>query len=163
MSTTADHADLITDVMLGIFEGMTPDQQAEHFATLAADEKQALANVNEQASDLLFAETIAAEEADEFDWFEQITEADREYMQRRLPQACGFCGGRHRHNPDCVALTEGFVIVMPWGKHKGHRVADVPADYLRWLWKRGAADMPGELRQEIARVLKVPLFEEVTA
>lgn len=23
---------------------------------------------------------------------------------------------------------------MPWGKHKGKQMADVPASYLMWLW-----------------------------
>lgn len=26
---------------------------------------------------------------------------------------------------------------MPFGKHKGKRMADVPSDYLLWLWDNG--------------------------
>jgi hypothetical protein len=26
---------------------------------------------------------------------------------------------------------------MPFGKHKGHRMEDVPAQYLNWLWCNG--------------------------
>lgn len=27
--------------------------------------------------------------------------------------------------------------LMPFGKHKGERMEDVPADYLHWLWTNG--------------------------
>lgn len=26
---------------------------------------------------------------------------------------------------------------MPWGKHKGAQMQDVPASYLHWLWTEG--------------------------
>lgn len=33
---------------------------------------------------------------------------------------------------------------MPFGKHKGKRMADVPADYLLWLWDNGVHQEPGK-------------------
>lgn len=29
---------------------------------------------------------------------------------------------------------------MPFGKHKGKPMSDVPADYLHWLWTNGVRD-----------------------
>lgn len=94
-----------------------------------------------------------------FDEFEQMAQADREWLFRPKQPMCGFCGGHHKHNLACVALTDGFLVKMPWGKHKGLPVADVPHEYLRWLLDKGG-DLPGELKAEIERVLSVPTFEE---
>lgn len=29
---------------------------------------------------------------------------------------------------------------MPWGKHKGKKLIDVPASYLLWLWDQGGME-----------------------
>jgi DNA polymerase-3 subunit epsilon len=31
---------------------------------------------------------------------------------------------------------------MPFGKHQGKALADVPGDYIKWLAKSGALDKP---------------------
>jgi hypothetical protein len=36
---------------------------------------------------------------------------------------------------------------MPWGKHRGRKVADLSGNYLRWL--RGLDDIDRELRQAV--------------
>ncbi len=32
--------------------------------------------------------------------------------------------------------------IMPFGKHKGRRMEDVPASYLLWLWDNGVWQEP---------------------
>jgi len=39
------------------------------------------------------------------------------------------------------ALTD--TDLMPFGKHKGAKMEDVPASYLLWLWNQGAISHPG--------------------
>lgn len=34
--------------------------------------------------------------------------------------------------------------IMPFGKHRGQRMEDVPAAYLLWLWNNGLKDQPGK-------------------
>lgn len=100
--------------------------------------------------DRLPAGDQAAGDLDSFDWFELIGDAEREFLltRHRHPERCGFCGGHFKHSSNCVALCEEWAIKMPFGKHKGLRVADVPHDYLRWLLGN-AKEMEGDLRQEI--------------
>jgi len=39
---------------------------------------------------------------------------------------------------------------MPFGKHKGTAMANVPADYLMWLWKKQGTTKPfGEAAQAV--------------
>lgn len=40
---------------------------------------------------------------------------------------------------------------MPFGKHAGTRMQDVPASYLLWLWNEGIR--PGDVREYIERNL----------
>ncbi len=51
-----------------------------------------------------------------------------------------------------LALDEASRFVMPWGKHKGKSLYDVPVEYLDWLmgqdWMRHTRDK-GKLRQAI--------------
>lgn len=42
--------------------------------------------------------------------------------------------------------------IMPFGKHKGEKLANVPADYLIWLHDQGT------LRGELAEYIKLNLF-----
>lgn len=129
IGTAEDRADLQDELLAGILDSMT------------ADEREAF---------------LANDDGTGHDPFDDLTTADRMELlgPHRKPPLCGFCGGRHRHNPKCVALTEGFLIRMPWGKHKGTPVAEVPHDYLRWLIGRGG-DMQADLKQEIERVLGI--------
>lgn len=43
--------------------------------------------------------------------------------------------------------------IMPWGKWKGRQMADVPADYLLWLYENNKAS--GEVLQYIKDNLEV--------
>lgn len=36
---------------------------------------------------------------------------------------------------------------MPFGKHKGERMEDVPVEYLHWYWHNGS---PGNVKEYIA-------------
>ncbi|HUY93325.1 MAG TPA: DUF3820 family protein [Pirellulales bacterium] len=91
-----------------------------------------------------------------FDWFALIDDAERHYLlgRHRYPERCGFCGGHYLHNPRCVALCDEWAVKMPFGKHRGLRVTEVPHDYLRWLLRNGM-ELDGDLRREIERVLKI--------
>lgn len=89
-----------------------------------------------------------------------ISPADRLYLATKIDQTmCGFCGGRGgRHNPVCCTLRDDWFSVMPWGKHKGEKLAAMAktkdgADYLRYLLKSGRVS--GELRDDVERVLGV--------
>ena len=45
---------------------------------------------------------------------------------------------------------------MPFGKHKGARLQDVPASYLLWLWNeglKGETGTPGQ-RGDLARYIR---------
>ena len=39
------------------------------------------------------------------------------------------------------AIDDSYV--MPFGKHRGLKIGDVPADYLLWLWNNGLWDDNG--------------------
>jgi uncharacterized protein (DUF3820 family) len=45
------------------------------------------------------------------------------------------------------ALTDSSP--MPFGKHRGKRMEDVPASYLLWLWDDGHWQQPGPLHEYI--------------
>ncbi|HVA46161.1 MAG TPA: DUF3820 family protein [Pirellulales bacterium] len=89
--------------------------------------------------------------------FAMLDDTDRDYLlgRHRYPEPCGFCEGRYRHNPQCVALCPEWQIAMPFGKHKGKPVASLDHDYLAWLLKCGM-ELNAELRREIERVLDIP-------
>ena len=43
---------------------------------------------------------------------------------------------------------------MPFGKHKGTEMANVPADYLLWLWKKQGTSKPfGEEAAAVQRYI----------
>lgn len=88
--------------------------------------------------------------------FALIGHAEREYLlgRHRFAEPCGFCGGRAKHNTDCVALSEDWHVKMPWGKHRGKPIAETDPRYLRWLLKSGK-ELETELRREIERVLGI--------
>ncbi len=72
---------------------------------------------------------------------------------RRYPSRCPWCGGRLVHNRRCDDLRSDWEPKMPFGKHKGRRVSEVPKDYLRWLIAHCARFEP-DLRQAIEDRLK---------
>lgn len=47
--------------------------------------------------------------------------------------------------------------IMPFGKHKGKKMANVPGDYLKWLYKERKAY--GKLKAYIEENLDVIKFE----
>ena len=49
-------------------------------------------------------------------------------------------------NPEDLQLL--VTRTMPFGKHKGHLIADLPGDYLRWFAREGFP--PGELGRLLA-------------
>ena len=81
--------------------------------------------------------TDADFDANEFYWASVCSE-DYRYLTapRSFPSPCSWCGGRLRHHPCCDDLRAGWVPTMPFGKHKGRKLSDVPGDYLRWLLTR---------------------------
>lgn len=48
--------------------------------------------------------------------------------------------------------------IMPWGKYKGHKMANVPADYLLWLLKENKCS--GEIKRYIENNVDI-LKEEI--
>lgn len=140
LPTAEDAAELQAEILAGILDGMS---EAERIAVLGDD-------ADDDDGDQ------AAGNLDLFDWFDLIGDAEREYLlaRHRYPERCGFCGGHYKHNPRCVALCDEWAVKMPFGKHKGLRVADVPPNYLRWLLVSGK-ELDGELRREVERVLKI--------
>jgi hypothetical protein len=112
-------------------------------------------------------------EADEpNDWWEEVTEEDREYLlgprvddpptleqlsrlkawrADRHPGKCFFCAGRKVHNPNCYILA--FSSVLPFGRYKGRQISEVPQGYLVWLLGNSSNLTPG-LRVEIQRAVQ---------
>lgn len=39
--------------------------------------------------------------------------------------------------PDLSQLERLFVVTMPFGKHKGRAIADLPGNYLNWFAREG--------------------------
>ena len=60
-------------------------------------------------------------------------------------------GLRHKHLRTGVVLTDDSP--MPFGKHEGERMEDVPAKYLVWLYNDGLKE--GPVRRYIEDNLKV--------
>ena len=76
------------------------------------------------------------------------------WQRERHPQPCGLCGGRLRHNPECIALSDEWAPVMPWGRYKGQPVRGVHKNYLRKLVAVGLIGrLPVEVASEIENVL----------
>jgi len=49
-------------------------------------------------------------------------------------------------------------VKIPFGKHEGMELADLPVSYLRWLAKQ--ANLYGKLRIEVATTLEIPQVVE---
>lgn len=74
--------------------------------------------------------------------WKQVTQQDYAYLNgpRSWPLPCPWCGGRLRHSQACHELTKSWEPTMPFGKHKGRPISEVPKDYLYWLITRGGLD-----------------------
>ncbi len=82
------------------------------------------------------------------DWPE-LFPADLEYLlgPREYPRPCPWCGGRTCHSQMCDELRQSWLPVMPFGKHCGTRIDQIPRSYLAWMLKN--ADLPCDLREGI--------------
>lgn len=62
-----------------------------------------------------------------------------------LGQYCAGCGAFDRWLPKPRSIEESLEAVMPFGKHKGTKLSELPPDYIRWcienLENRGIKDM----------------------
>lgn len=50
---------------------------------------------------------------------------------------------------------------MPWGKHKGEELEDVPTDYLEWIL-REARRIPDDLAEEMENQIRMRAGEGVS-
>jgi len=80
-------------------------------------------------------------------------QADYEYAVYPAPQPERefYLGGGGPHY-DPMSLPRNRVPRMPWGKHRGKRVEQIPLDYLEWLRAKGIR-LQGEIQQAIDRRL----------
>lgn len=69
----------------------------------------------------------------------QVSQKDYEYLtgDRNWPAPCPWCAGRLLHSQACERLRRSWEPTMPFGKHKGRPVSEVPVDYLYWLVAKG--------------------------
>jgi hypothetical protein len=94
----------------------------------------------------------------------EVYQHDADYLAspRQYPTPCPWCKGRLVHSTLCDELQRSWEPALPWGKHKGKALSDVPADYLRWLAASkidiqqyrmiGHADTPGRV-ESVCEVL----------
>jgi len=85
------------------------------------------------------------------DWWSMIPAADLAYLTapRRWPSPCAWCGGRTVHAKPCQELRGSWAARMPFGKHKGRRVSETPADYLQWLVRNNVRPNDAETREAV--------------
>ena len=55
------------------------------------------------------------------------------------------------HNIPGKLISEGMYHKMPFGKHKGMKMEDVPVDCLQWL---AGTDLDEDLRYTVEQILK---------
>lgn len=82
-------------------------------------------------------EPEVSHDANEANW-QAISDADRDYLlgPRDWPDLCPWCGGRLVHRAACDDLRRGWVPIIPFGKHRGRRADELPADYIAWILAR---------------------------
>jgi uncharacterized protein (DUF3820 family) len=56
--------------------------------------------------------------------------------------------------PRDVSFLDAEGMRMPWGKHKGELIEDIPAGYLRWALDN-AENLKDDLREEIENQLSM--------
>lgn len=103
--------------------------------------------------EVLTALTGQPQKTDHWDWWECLYPEDYARLTApvEVPRPCTWCGGRNHHHPLCDELRASWEVTMPFGKHKGIPVKDIPTDYLKWLLRH--SEVGGELCAEIHRVL----------
>lgn len=79
-------------------------------------------------------------------YFDNIDPADYAYLTgpRNYPPPCFTCGGRLIHSKVCAELQLADAPLVPFGKHKGKRLDEVPFTYLAWLSRE--SDCNSELK-----------------
>ncbi len=125
-----------------------PDWLAESPVT-AAVEVEILEPEASQAGGIPEFESPAVADGDNEFFWANISPRDFAYLTAPLAiiPACPWCGGRTKHTTICDELRTSFEPVVPWGKHKGKSLSQVPVDYLEWLvWREG---ITSELRDAI--------------
>jgi len=55
-------------------------------------------------------------------------------------------------------MNEGQEIIMPFGKHKGKRLKDVPHGYLLWLYDR--KKLNGKLKKYAEKNILILIFQK---
>jgi hypothetical protein len=86
-------------------------------------------------------EPEVSQDANDANW-QAIRDADRKHLlgPRNWPAPCSWCGGRLIHRAACNELRQEWVPIMPFGKHRGRRVDELPADYIDWILIKGVGD-----------------------
>ena len=96
----------------------------------------------------LDAPDVSAFDPDDFEW-EQLSDHDHAYLTAPRPtlDPCPWCRRRLNHSPACIDLRLSWEVEMPFGKHKGRPLSQVPRDYLTWML--GKDGITTELREAI--------------
>jgi hypothetical protein len=171
MGSVADLLDEARDA--GLEVRLDGDRLAVRGTRSAAAVARRLLDRKPEVAAALGVRTESEVETDEpIDWWEEITDKDREYLlgptlddpptpaqlaalrvwrADRHPGKCFFCGGRTVHHPECFIVA--FTSAMPFGRYKGRLVSEVPRDYLVWLLKNSTR-LSRDLRTEIERVIR---------
>jgi putative quorum-sensing-regulated virulence factor len=55
-------------------------------------------------------------------------------------------------SPPVISKPDWGLVQMPWGKHKGSLLMDIPPSYLRWAVRTWEPDTPG--REELLDAIK---------
>jgi hypothetical protein len=95
----------------------------------------------------------ADDQANEWHWSHVSDDAYR-YLtaDRSFAAPCPWCGGRLKHNPLCDELRVSWAPTLPWGRHKGKPLSEVPRDYLCWIGRNRS--LPADLRTAIESQLQ---------
>lgn len=91
-----------------------------------------------------FQNWLSERRLDELDWiYQAVIDAEHKVLLKKNPPPT-FASSKQADGQDNKkepAYTD--VDKMPWGKHRGVAMQDVPTDYLAWLWHNegGCSDM----------------------
>ncbi|QDT51688.1 hypothetical protein Pan258_57800 [Symmachiella dynata] len=92
---------------------------------------------------------------DEIDWFEQISDDERECLlgKRQFPPQCRYCLSRARHWSTCPTQRDDLLTKVPAGRFKGQRLDKCPTSYLRQLLRSNWRWVSTFLRNEAERII----------
>lgn len=98
-------------------------------------------------------EPEVSHEANEAQW-QAISDADRDYLlgPRDWPGPCPWCGGRLVHRAACDELRREWMPIIPFGKYRGRRADELPADYIDWILGRGIGGE--DFRKQLTQCLR---------